>query len=464
MNLLLKDPDRRSAEMFGWLWRGYMKRHTLKTVVAFLFMAIQGAMLGLLSFMIQFVFDDVLGPGDGSKLLLVGGAVLLIFSLRGISGFIQRVIMMSVGARMHYDLQRAVMRHVFTLDPIFFDQNSPGELMARINDYTRAILDTWARMLAPCIRDAVAVASLFITALLIDWQWTLLALAAVPVIGMPVVILQKLLKRISNRAADVQAFIRVRLDEILHGMRTIKLFSAEDHQFHRYQKAIRAALSLSVKTEAAITATPAMVDVIAGLGFLAVMLVAGSDVIEGRRSLGEFMSFFTAAVLLFDPVKRLGGLAGAWQVMSVNIGRVRTLLEAAPTIVDERNARNVEPEQLTDGIEFCDVRFSFGDQQVIDNLRFKAALGKTTALVGRSGVGKTTVFNLLTRMVDPDEGSITLGGIELQDITHSSLRRLVSVVSQDAGIFDESIRDNVLLGRIDATEEEFPGRRQGQPA
>ena len=455
MNLKLIDKTRESTELIGWLWHTYMKRHSLKIAAAFLFMAIQGGMLGLLSYMIQFVFDDVLGPGDGGRLLAVGGAVLLIFTVRGLCGFIQRVIMMSIGARMQYDLQADAMRHALSLDPAFFEANPPGQLIARVSGDTRAILASWSGMLAPCIRDSVAIASLFVAAILIDWQWTLLALAGVPLIGLPVVLFQKFLKKISMNSAAIQAQIVVRLDEIFHGIRTIKLFSIDQEQFQRFRRTARKALSLAVKIEASIAAVPAMVDIIAGFGFLVVMIVAGSDVIEGKRTLGEFMSFFTAAVLLFDPVKRLGGLAASWQVMNVSIGRVKTLLEARPMIAVAAPSATKTLDGGNHGIDFRDVNFSFGNNSVVSGLSFSVEAGATTALVGRSGAGKTTIFNLLTRMIDPDGGCIEIGGVDVRETAIRDLRGMISVVSQDAGIFDESIRENIMLGRRDASEEEF---------
>ena len=458
MSLLLLDRTRDSTELIGWLWHTYMKRHTTRIIAAFVFMAIQGSMLGLLSFMIQYVFDDVLGPGDSSQLLSVGGAVLLVFALRGVSGFIQRVIMTSIGARMLYDLQNDAMRHVLSLDSTFFEDNPPGQLIARVNGDTRAIFASWSGMLAPCIRDSVAIISLFVTAFIIDWQWTLLALGGVPLIGLPVVLFQKFLKTISMKSAVIEAEIVVRLDEIFHGIRTVKLFLVGEEQYQRFRRTVRKALSLAVKIEASIAAVPAMVDIIAGFGFLAVMVFAGADVIAQERTLGEFMSFFTAAVLLFDPVKRLGGLAASWQVMNVSLGRVKTLLEAQPRIADaagEPESGAASPPCEEYGIEFRNVSFSFGDNKVVDELSFHAEPGKVTALVGPSGAGKTSIFNLLTRMADLNSGCIEVGGIDIKKFRIADLRKMISVVSQDAGIFDESIKDNILLGKRDASDKEF---------
>ena len=438
----------------GWLWHNFMKRHTLKMAAAFLFMAIQGAMLGLLSYMIQFVFDDVLGPGDDGKLLLVGGGVLLVFSIRGISGFLQRMIMVSIGARMKYDLQNTVMRHVLTLDPLFFETNPPGEMISRINGDSQAILSAWSGMLAPCVRDSVAVISLFVAAILIDWQWTLLALVGVPIIGLPAIFLRKALKTISQKAAAIQAEIVVRLDEIFHGIRTIKLFGIDKLQFERFRKAGRRALSLTVRIQAGVAALPMMVDIIAGFGFLAVMIVAGDDVISGRRTLGEFMSFFTAVVLLFDPIKRLGSLIASWQVMKVSISRVKLVLEMRPRIESADRVTGTA-RVAHHGAEFQDVSFAFEGEAVVSGLSFIAESGKTTALVGRSGAGKTTTFNLLTRMLDPDEGRILIGGTDIGEFDSRTLRQMISVVAQDSGIFDESIRDNILLGNLQADEKQF---------
>ena len=154
------------------------------------------------------------------------------------------------------------------------------------------------------------------------------------------------------------------------------------------------------------------------------------------------MSFFTALALAFQPLRRLGGLAGGWQTAATSLERIYAIFDIQPTI---RSGPRTEPPPDTT-IRLEDVHLSYGGHAVLRGLTFTAEAGRTTALVGPSGAGKSTVFNLLTRMVDPDGGTVTLGGAPVQDFTLPVLRDQFSTVSQDAALFDETLRENITLG------------------
>jgi ATP-binding cassette subfamily B protein/subfamily B ATP-binding cassette protein MsbA len=155
--------------------------------------------------------------------------------------------------------------------------------------------------------------------------------------------------------------------------------------------------------------------------------------------------------LAFQPLRRLGDMAGTWQVAAASLTRIFRLFDTIPSIKIANQP--VTPDINETGIELNDVHLSYGDHDVLRGLSFVAEPGKTTAIVGPSGAGKSTVFNLLTRLVDPITGDVMIGGKKVADMPLTSLRDLFSVVTQDATLFDETIRENVLLGRIDVAEE-----------
>ncbi|MCB2117527.1 MAG: ATP-binding cassette domain-containing protein, partial [Rhodobacteraceae bacterium] len=163
----------------------------------------------------------------------------------------------------------------------------------------------------------------------------------------------------------------------------------------------------------------------------------------------EFMSFFTAMALAFQPLRRLGDMAGAWQTAAASLERLYRLFDTQPSV---KRVVAAAPAPKETGIAFEDVHLAYGDHAVLRGLCFTAEPGKTTALVGPSGAGKSTVFNLLTRMVDPTSGRITVGGADIAALDLAALRDLFSVVTQEATLFDETIRENVLLGRTDVPE------------
>jgi ABC-type multidrug transport system fused ATPase/permease subunit len=191
----------------------------------------------------------------------------------------------------------------------------------------------------------------------------------------------------------------------------------------------------------------------AGLGFMGVLFYGGTEILSGEKSVGDFMAFFTAIGLAFEPLRRLGNMAGVWQVAAAGIERIRQILDTEPGL--RSPAKPLPPPQGVPEIRLEDVSVSYGETSVLNGCSFIADAGKTTALVGPSGAGKSTIFNVLTRLVDPTHGQVTLGGVPVSSIALGDLRGLFSVVSQDALLFDDTVLENILLGQTDVSEQKL---------
>lgn len=418
-------------------------------------MSIQGGTLGLLSYMIKPMFDDVFSLKKTEMLHWVGLLVLSLFVIRGLAGFVQRIITAWIGERVLLALRNDLMRHVLTLDSVYFDDNPPGRLLDRILGDSVALNQAWFGLLSTGVRDGISVIALLWVAFSIDILWTFVAVAGAPLLILPVIKVHGFTRKFAKTLRETAGEISMRLDEIFHGIHAIKLNLHEELQMDRFLDKSRIYRRAAVRTVAGQASLPALVDIVAGIGFLGILMIAGRDVIDGSRTVGDFMSFFTAVVLLFDPVRRIGGLTGAWQVARVSLGRLREVLSNRPEIVNPIRPEPPPADIAASDIVFENVDFSYGDMQVLSGLSFRAVAGKTTALVGVSGAGKSTVFNLLTRIVDPDSGTILIGDRNISAMDIASLRNCFSVVSQDSWLFDESIRENILLGKPDATAAEL---------
>jgi ABC-type multidrug transport system fused ATPase/permease subunit len=197
-----------------------------------------------------------------------------------------------------------------------------------------------------------------------------------------------------------------------------------------------------------------LADLVAGIGFFAVLVYGASDIISGEKTIGEFMSFFTAMGFAFEPLRRLAGLAGIWQTAAAGIERLKELFETTPDQIKAPVSITPLPAETGD-IVLRDLHLSYGDHPVLQGASFTAAAGQTTALVGASGAGKSTVFNLLTRLNDPSAGQVMLGDTDITQFDINALRSLYSVVTQDALLFDETIRENILLGQSNVTDEQL---------
>ncbi|MFZ1469092.1 MAG: ABC transporter ATP-binding protein [Paracoccaceae bacterium] len=407
---------------------------------------IEGATLGALSWLLEPLFDQVFAARSTQALAFVGGGILALFVIRAITAVIGRSLISRVNQTTAAAMQTALLAHLLTLDGGFFQRNPPGSLIDRIQGDTIAAQGGTQLVIAGLARDVVSLAGLFFVALSIDPVWTAAALVGAPLLMLPALGLQRYIRRKTLQMREQSGLRATRLDEIFHGIAQVKLNRMEGYQTARYAQIADRIVRAEVKSATGRAAMPALVDIVTGLGFFAVLMLGGREVVEGDRTTGEFMSFFTAMALTFQPIRRLSDLAGQWQIATASLERLYTLFDLRSALL--RPAQSVAlPATRPPGIEFRDVRFGYEGTPVLQGLSFTAAAGQVTALVGASGAGKTTVFHLLTGLADPDSGQILIGGADARGMTLADQRQLFAAVAQDAALFDETLRENLALGR-----------------
>jgi len=451
-------PAQRRA-LVGWLWRTYMVKHWLTLAFALLFMFIEGAMFGALSYMMKPMFDEVFVGGRSDLLIWVGFAFMGIFALRAFASIVQKLLMTRLSQYTIADIRNDMVRHLITMEGQFHQAYSAGYLIQRIHGDVGSVQKVWSALVTGAGRDIIALVSLFAVALAIDWRWTLVALVGVPFLVAPAVIVQRLIRGLSRRARDIGAQTSVRLNEIFHGITPVKLNQLERYQTDQYATLNQMRVDLSIKSSLGSATIPGMIDLMSGIGFFAVLMYGGGAILSGEKTVGDFMAFFTALGLAFEPLRRLGGLAGVWQKAVVAIERIHELLHLVPAV---RSPENPVPAPTgVPEITFTDVEMAYGTTPVLRGVSFTAEAGKTTAFVGASGAGKSTVFNMVTRLMDCSAGSVCIDGINVADMALEDLRGLFSVVSQEALLFDEDLRANIVLDREDVSEAELQAALDG---
>ena len=437
--------------VLGWVWRRYLKRHWRILLLAFLLMALEGATLGGLSYLMQPMFDQVFIAGDESAVGWVAAAIAGIFLLRAMAAFSHRVLMEGVGLQVSTAMQRDMVGHFLTLDSAYFQEHPPGTLIERVRGDTLVANTVWATVLGAAGRDLIALVALLTVAISVDPLWTLIAVAGVPLLFAPVAGLLRFVRGVSYAARKRAARLSTRLDEIFHGVNTIKLNTAEDHESARFQEVVKDFRSYERRALIGRAAVPGLIDLVAALGFAGVIYYGGGQIISGEKTVGEFMSFFTAMGLIFDPLRRLANVTGTWAQARTSLARIRQVFEAEATIRSPATPA-VCPKAKAADITLTDVVLRYKGEAALNGATFTARAGETTALVGASGAGKSSVFNVLTRLVDVESGVVSLGGVPIETLDLSDLRRVFAVVSQDAPMFDETLRDNILLAETGVSD------------
>jgi ATP-binding cassette subfamily B protein len=447
----MNDQTYTSGELMRWLWRDYLKKHTKLMIVAMIFMGIEGSTLGALARLMEPMFDQVFVAGQRDALKWVGLVLVGIFTMRAVSGVIQKVLLTRVAQRTAADLRIDLLDRLMLQDGAFHQSHPPGFLIQRVQSDVNAVADVWRAVITGAGRDAIGLLVLLGVAISIDPVWAFLACIGVPLMVLPAIVAQRFVRRRAREARDLGAHLATRLDEVFHGIVQIKLNALEDYQSRQYRDLTRKFITTEVRAAFGNSAIPGMIDIMSGVGFMAVILYGGSQIISGDKTIGQFMTFFTAMGFTFSPLRRLGGVSGLWQTAAAALERLKELLDAPQT--QQNPAHPIALPLASTDIDLKDVSLTYGDTKVLDNLNLTARAGETTALVGASGAGKSTIFNILTRLVDPQEGSVTIGGTSVRDLTLTDLRGLFSVVTQEALLFDETLRENIVLGRKDVSEE-----------
>tara|TARA_B100000674_G_scaffold494803_1_gene520240 strand:+ start:423 stop:1922 length:1500 start_codon:yes stop_codon:yes gene_type:complete len=351
-------------------------------------------------------------------------------------------------------LQDRMVEHLINMDVVFHQKNSPGTLMDRVRADSKALSESIGEAFMTVGRDGFSLISLVAVVFFIDWKWSLIAFLGIPFLVLPILLLQGLVRFRAGENRDFESKANVRLDEIFHGITDIKLNRAEKSERNKFFDILKLTHKVRLRLEAGMAGIPAMIDIIAAVGFLAVMIFGAIDITSGSKTIGEFMSFFTAMALIFEPLRRLSNISGNIQVAMASLERVFKVFEEKSSIIFPSQSA-FENSFKKVGVQFERVHFSYGDRKVLEDITFEIEEGTSNAIVGYSGSGKTTLFNLITRLIDPNRGSVRINGVNLKELCLKELRSLISVVRQDGMMFDETILENIRFGKPSASDVEI---------
>ena len=434
------------STLFSWFMRQYVKPYSGALFFALIFMTIEGSMIGLLSYSVKVLFDNFFMSDSGNDTFFVGFVIFFIFSLRALSGFAQRLLLSSVGQKISKKVQYNIVIHILNLSNDFFHNNAPGLLIERVRGDTQKIIEMLSLVLMTIGRDGVAFISLIIVAVLIDWTWALIAFVGAPLLIIPILILQKWIRLTAMKSRNADGENTTQLDEIFHGINAIKLNNAELFESKRFENVLEITRKIKFRMESGMAGMPAIIDLVAAFGFFAVMVFGGGEIISGEKTVGEFMSFFTAMALIFEPLRRLSNVSGCSQVALASMDKLYCIFSQESTIIQLNTPTSIDKISPKLDVKFNNVSFSYGKKRILSDISFNCDPGKLLAVVGASGAGKTTILNLIPRLIDPSSGNILIGGINTKMLGLKELRNLISVVSQESSLFDNTVRANIIMG------------------
>jgi subfamily B ATP-binding cassette protein MsbA len=408
---------------------------------------------GALPFLVQRVFDDVFGNKDADMLYYVPAAVIALFAVRGLFHFGQAYLTDYVGLRIINDVRNRLNRHVQFMSLSFFYRHPTGTLISRVGHDVGLLRSALTDALASFLRDTASLTVLVIVAFWKDWILASIAVVVFPASVLPIMRLSRKIKRFTRRGQIATGELTSLLQESIQGNRVVKAFGMEEYEIRRFvhesQRLFRQSLRAS-RTKALVAPT---MELLSAFAIAAVIWYGGWSVIGEGRTAGEFMAFIAAMFLMYQPFK---GLTKTYSVVQQGIAGAERVFEILDLESDVREKPNAKvASAFSDAIEFHNVSFGYDDRDVLKNINLKVHAGEMVALVGVSGVGKSTLADLIPRFHDVTSGRITMDGDDIRDLTLRSLRAQIGIVNQHTFLFNDTIRNNIAYGHPERSTQEI---------
>jgi subfamily B ATP-binding cassette protein MsbA len=444
----------RTLPLLRRLAREFLRPQAVPIALALVAMALVAAATAANAWLMEPLLDKIFVGRQVGLLWVVAAAVLAIAAVKGAAGYAQSILMYRVGQRVVADIQRALFRRVIGADLAFFQANPTGTLIARFVSDAGLLRNASANVLVGMGKDAATVVLLVFVMFYQDWTLALASFVLFPVAVRPIASVGRRMRRATvNTQSEIGQFTTL-LDQTFQGARHVKAYGMEAYETARADRMIESVNRLLNRAARIRSATSPVMETLGGIAVSAVILYGGYQVIEGTRTAGTFFSFITALLLAYQPMKTLANLTANLQEGLAAAQRIFTVLDVEPEI---RDAPGALPLAITGGeIRFEAVRFTYPNGgAALNGVDLLVPAGKTVALVGASGAGKSTVLNLIPRFYDTGSGRVSIDGTDVRRVTLASLRGAIALVSQEVSLFDDTVRGNIAYGRFGAREAEI---------
>ncbi|GCA52227.1 lipid A export ATP-binding/permease protein MsbA [Sinorhizobium sp. KGO-5] len=399
------------------------------------------------------VINEAFANKRGEVVLLVCFSIFAAFVLRGLATYGQAVALSTIGNNIVARYKRRLYTHLMALSIGFFQEKRSAHLTAKINQNISGIRDVLNMTVTSVARDVLTLVGLVGVMISKDWLLSLITFIGAPPLLLGLRYISRRLRLATREAVEANSRVLGAMQETIQGISIVKAFTMEDELGRKVEGIIKGAENRANRIARLSERTAPLTETFAGLAISGVLAYAAFRTIYSNVAPGALFAFVTALLLAYDPVRRLARLQVSLERAGVNARMLYEILDTVPHQRDLPGATQLAFSEAT--VEFRDVRFSYGNgEEVLKGVSFLAEGGKTTALVGPSGAGKSTIISLIPRFYDPQSGVILIDGQDIAAVTKQSLRNGLAYVSQQAYLFEGSIRDNIRYGRPEATDAE----------
>ncbi len=429
--------------------RKYLPRY----LIAFVLMAIVAGMTAASAWIMKSVINDVFIARNEALVGVVAVGVFAIFSIRGLADYGQTVVMNGIGRNIIADQQKRLYNHLLAQGMDYFNAASLGEIVTRVSHSSMAIRQVLDLIIRSLGKDLLSVIALVGVMIAQDPLLSVLALVIMPAILFGMRMLVRRIRNIGRAEYAGMAKIIASVKDTVLGIRVVKSFGMEDRLKQDMYRTIDDTAKRSLKMANLSARSVPLMEFFIGLSMGTIIMYAGHGIVAGERDAGSLFAFIAAVLLAYEPAKRLARLRLQLETGLIGVGIVYDFLD---TPISTKDADDAQPLKIAKGkVELRDLSFAYGKKSALKDLSVIFPAGKVSALVGPSGAGKSTIFSLIERFYDPQKGAVLVDGQDVRTVTMQSLRASIAYVTQEAFLFEGTVRDNILAGRPGASEDEL---------
>ncbi|WP_240206153.1 lipid A ABC transporter ATP-binding protein/permease MsbA [Vibrio sp. CyArs1] len=440
--------DETTLQTFKRLWT-YIREYKAGLVVAVIALVINAAADTYMLSLLKPLLDEGFGDVESNFLKILPLIILGMMFIRGTSGFVSTYCLSWVSGKVVMELRRKIFSHFMHMPVSFFDKESTGGLLSRITYDSEQVAGATSRSLVSIVREGASIIGLLILMFWSSWQLSLVLFAVAPVVAWAISFVSKRFRKISRNMQTSMGHMTTSAEQMLKGHKVVLSYGGQQVEKERFDQMSNQMRQQTMKMVAASAVANPVIQMIASLALVAVLYLASFDEIREQLTAGTFTVIFSAMFSLMRPLKALTGVTAEFQRGMAASQTLFGLMD----LDTERDTGKVELSKVKGDIKVNDITFTYQgtEKPALRHVSFDLPAGKTIALVGRSGSGKSTIANLFTRFYDVDSGHIELDGHKIDDIKLTNLRKHFGLVSQNVHLFNDTIANNIAY----ATDGEY---------
>ena len=438
------------------LYRDYTVNYINKIILAIIFSLFVAGSTSSIAYLLDPAIEKIFLEKDQTLIYLIPLAIVVAFSVKGISLYLSKSIMINVGQSLKADVQKDMLRSLISSDTNYIDKSHSGNFISRLNADVFMLQNLISVALLNLFKDSFTLIGLLCVMFFQNWKLSLIAIIMIPLAGYTAKVLGKRISKASLQELQKMEIFTKKLVEIFKNHKLIKIFQAEKTENSRSHKSLDELKSKMIKTQVIFMRNTPIMETLTGIMIAVLLIYSGTLINKNELEINNFFSFLAAMMLAYQPVRALAGL-------NISINQGLTAAKRVLPIVDIKNEIN-ENQNYPDlifkngEINFSNIDFNYNiktDKSALTKINLDIPGGKTTALVGPSGSGKSTILSLIPRFYDPQNGQIKIDNQIIKDVNLSSLRKHISLVSQETTLFDDTIKNNLLYAKPDASMEDL---------